>query len=366
MAADPKQLKLVKNVGSQGIAFGLDRVPATDRIVYGSSDFQVYEYDFGTEKSESRGFEGEGHRSYVTTVAVAGQSVVSGSYDRRLVWWDIETRKQVRVTESAHAKRIRRVAASPDGRLVASVSDDMDVKVWDVASGELKATLKEHKPMTPHNYPSMLYAVSFSKDGKWLATADKVGHIVVWDVSTGKTLKTLEAPIMYTWDPRQRRHSIGGIRSIAFSHDGKLLAVGGIGKIGNIDHLGGPSRIELFEWQTGKTLHQIEDSKHKGLVEQIAFGPDGSWFIAGGGDHNGFLSIYETGSGKLIKQDKAPMHVHQFVVNEAHDTVYAVGHHRLATWELKAKAAKPAEKAPEKPAGKKADETPGTKPAKAT
>ena len=26
MAADPKQLKLVKNVGSQGIAFGLDRL----------------------------------------------------------------------------------------------------------------------------------------------------------------------------------------------------------------------------------------------------------------------------------------------------------------------------------------------------
>jgi hypothetical protein len=56
------------------------------------------------------------------------------------------------------------------------------------------------------------------------------------------------------------------------------------------------------------------------------------------------------------------MHVHQFVVNEVHDTVYAVGHHRLATWELKAKDAKPAEKTPEKPAGKKADE----KPAKAT
>ena len=200
----------------------------------------------------------------------------------------------------------------------------------------------------------MLYAVSFSYDGKWLATADKVGHIVVWDVATGKKLKTLESPVMYTWDPRQRRHSIGGIRSVSFSHDGKLLAVGGIGKIGNIDHLGGPSRIEVFEWQAGKKLHQLEDGKHKGLVEQIVFSPDGAWFIVAGGDHNGFISVYDTKSGKLIKQEKAPMHVHQFVVNEPHDTVYAVGHHRLVTWELKAAKPNPKKKPEDKkPAEKK-------------
>ena len=59
MAADPKQLKLVKNLGSQGIAFGLDRVPDSDRIFYGSSDFKVYEIDLGAEKPESKALEGE-------------------------------------------------------------------------------------------------------------------------------------------------------------------------------------------------------------------------------------------------------------------------------------------------------------------
>ena len=83
MAADPKQLKLAKNVGSKGIAFGIDRVPESDRIYYGSSDFKVYEYDFGAEKPESKVFEGEGQRSYVTTVALAGKTGGSGSYDRK-------------------------------------------------------------------------------------------------------------------------------------------------------------------------------------------------------------------------------------------------------------------------------------------
>lgn len=345
MAADPKQLKLVKNHGSKGIAFGLDRVPDSDRIFYGSSDFKVYEIDLGVEKPESKPLEGEGHQSYVTSVALAGELIATCSYDRRLVWWETKTKKQVRSTE-AHQKRIRRLAASPDGKLVASVSDDMDVKLWDVASGELKATLKDHKPMTPHHYPSMLYAVAFSNDGKLLATADKVGHIVVWDVATAKKVKSLEAPTMYTWDPKQRRHSIGGIRSVAFSKDGKLLAVGGIGKIGNIDHLGGPSRIEIFDWKAGKRLHALEDNKFKGLVEQISFHPDGEWFVVAGGDHNGFISTYETKSGKLIKQEKAPMHVHQFTTNEAHDTVYAVGHGKVVTWEMKAPEPQPEKKKP--------------------
>ncbi|GIT30868.1 MAG: hypothetical protein Ct9H300mP1_29140 [Planctomycetaceae bacterium] len=173
-------------------------------------------------------------------------------------------------------------------------------------------------------------------------TADKVGHIVVWEVATGRT-EDARGPGDVHLGSRQRRHSIGDPQC-GFQPDGKLLAVGGVGKIGNIDHLGGPSRIEIFEWQSGKKLHQLEDGKFKGLVEQIAFAPDGSWFIAAGGDHNGFISVYETKSGKLIKQEKAPMHVHQFVVNEPHDTVYAVGHQRLVTWELKAPAPKPAAK----------------------
>ena len=41
-----------------------------------------------------------------------------------------------------------------------------------------------HKPLTPNNYPSMLYAVAFSPDGKHLAMGDKAGHVV--DGSRGR------------------------------------------------------------------------------------------------------------------------------------------------------------------------------------
>ena len=74
--------------------------------------------------------------------------------------------------------------------------------------------MRGHKEKTPHHYPSMLYATAWSPDGRHLATGDKVGHVVVWDAATGQSVKSLEAPGMYTWDPVARRHSIGGIRAL--------------------------------------------------------------------------------------------------------------------------------------------------------
>ncbi len=330
---DPRNLRIKKNVSLDGIFFCLARVPATERLYYGCSDFGVYELDLGLEKPEPQIFSGETHQSYVTGIALAGENLVSGSYDGRLIWWNRETRESVRDV-TAHDKWIRSVVASPDGRLVASVADDMQCKIWNAESGELVFTLSDHNAETPHHYPSMLYTCGFSRDGNLLATADKVGHIVIWNVATGEKISDLEAPVMYTWDPRQRRHSIGGIRSVAFSNDQKLLAVGGIGTIGNIDHLGGPSRIEVFDWESRNRLHEISDDKYKGLVEQLAFSPDDSWFVSAGGDNSGFVSCYETATGKLIHQDKAPMHVHALEADDAFESFVTVGHGRIVSWEL--------------------------------
>ena len=333
MNADPSRLKLAKEFGIGGIAFAVARVPETTSLFYGSSDFKLYKVDPAADKPAPAAIAENGHDSYVTGVTLAGKSIVSGGYDQRLIWWNSETGEQTRSVQ-AHDLWIRNVIANPDGSIVASVSDDMHCKLWDAESGKLIHQLDDHKAETPNSYPSMLYAVAFSSDGKWLATGDKVGHIAVWETESGKKLAELEAPGLYTWDPRQRRHSIGGLRSLAFSQDGRLLAAGGIGKIGNIDHLGGPSRVEIFDWQKGEKKHEVEDSKYKGLVEQLHFSPDGNWFIAAGGDHGGFFSIYETESGKLISQVKAPMHIHEYSVSEDTSTAYAVGHGKVAVFEF--------------------------------
>jgi WD40 repeat protein len=329
MSAHPTKITVAKTVRLKSIGLCIARLPQTERLFVGGSDFKVHEVDMSAENPELIEFQGDNHQSYVTGAAIAGSRLVTGCYDGRLIWWDPQQRQSLR-TIPAHDRWIRRITASSDGKRIASVADDMVCKIWDAETGDLIHTLVEHKPLTPHHFPSMLYAVAFSADGQFLATGDRVGHVAVWEVATGRKLEELEAPVMYTWDPKQRRHSIGGIRSLAFSRDGQHLAVGGIGTIGNIDHLDGPSRVEIFDWKTRQRVQEISDTAYKGLVEQIVFPASANWFVFAGGDNGGFVSFYDPSTGKLVHQAKMPMHVHSFVLNESEDTLYAAGHDQVA------------------------------------
>ncbi len=333
MTANPDKLQTKLNVAAQGTLFCLAEDRPAGTVYCGSSDAKVYAFHLADEKPTGKPL--EAHTSYVMGVAVAEKYLVSGGYDCSLVWWNRETGEQAAVEEAAHGRWIRGVTASPDGKLVASIGDDMICRLWDGASRKLIRKLEGHELQTPHHYPSMLYACAFSSDGKLLATGDRVGHVVVWETETGRPVTTLETPVMYTWDPTARRHSIGGIRSLAFSRDNKQLAVGGMGKVGNIDHLGGPSRVEIFDWQAGQQTHEFSNEKFKGLVETMAFGPDGSWLIAAGGDHAGFVQIFDLKEKKQLKEEKAPMHVHAMSLSEDGETLISVGNGRLVTWDMR-------------------------------
>ncbi len=329
-APNPESLKLVKDHSLKAIAFAVARVPNSGRVFLGSSDFKVSEADFAAAKFEPKDL--FAHESYVTGVALAGTTLVSGGYDGKLTWFDTEKKAVVR-TVDAHAKWVRKVVASADGKLVASVADDMVCKVWK-ADGSLVHTMKGHAEKTPTYYGSMLYTCAFSNDGALLATADKVGHVVVWDVKEGKEIASVEAPVMYTWDPNARRHSIGGVRAVAFSPDGTKLAVGGTGKIGNIDHLEAKARIELFDWKAKKNLAAWDSDKFAGIVNKLAWAPDGSWLLGAGGAGEGFLLFLDPAGKKAIRQEKLPMHVHDFALSEAADAVYAVGHNKASHFKL--------------------------------
>lgn len=330
---DPNALKLVKELGRPEVLFSIARVPNTNRLFVGAASGKILDVDPLAEKPEFK--ELDGHTSYVTGLVLCGNKLISGSYDCKLLWRDIESGQVVKAVENAHAKWIRGLTQSPDGKLVASVADDMACKLWNAESGDLVKELNGHQPKTPQGFPSMLFTCAFSADGKLLATADKVGHVVVWDVEQGKQLAAVEAPLMYTWDPKQRIHSIGGVRSVAFSPDGKLLAIGGTGQIGNIDHLEALARLEVFDWQKNERTCELPGDTYKGLVERIAFDPTGKWFVCAGGDSGGFIKFIDPAEKKVLKQDKAPMTVHGFVLNEAFDTLYAAGHGRIAVWEFK-------------------------------
>ena len=76
------------------------------------------------------------------------------------------------------------VAFSPDGRTIASGSDDHTIKLWDAASGRELRTLQGH---TGH-----VNSVAFSPDGRTIASGSGDNTIKLWDAASGRELRTLQ------------------------------------------------------------------------------------------------------------------------------------------------------------------------------
>ncbi|PQO26358.1 hypothetical protein C5Y96_20180 [Blastopirellula marina] len=330
MTADPNNLKVIKEISRRDILFSVATLNESEVLV-GSSDSNVHRMNAQDEKAEVS--ELSGHTSYVTGLELVGDQLVSGAYDGKLKWWDLEKKAEIRSID-AHSKWIRRIELSHNGKFLATVSDDMVCRVWDATNGNVVHELKGHQTTTPNNFPSMLYCCAFSQDDRFLATSDRVGHVVIWDLHSGKEVRTIETPDMYTWDPKARIHSIGGVRSLAFSPDSKQLVVGGMGHVGNIDHLGGKSLVEIFNWEKGERLHQLADDSYKGLVERLVFHPSGKWFIAAGGDHAGFVKCINADTGETIRDSKTSTHIHDIRLKDQQGKLITVGHGKIVLWQL--------------------------------
>jgi WD40 repeat protein len=83
-------------------------------------------------------------------------------------------------TLHGHSDGVYCVAFSPDGTLLASGDEKGAVKLWDVASRSLVATLAPSQVR--------IVRVSFSADGQALATADYAARIKIWKLSLHKVV----------------------------------------------------------------------------------------------------------------------------------------------------------------------------------
>ncbi|MEH2201094.1 AAA-like domain-containing protein, partial [Nostoc sp.] len=102
-----------------------------------------------------------------------------------------------------HSKPVNSVVFSPDGKTLASASDDETIKLWNLDTGKEINTLKGHS--------DWVNSVVFSPDGKTLASASGDKTIKLWNLDTGKVINTLKG------------HN-DSVYSVVFSPDGKTLA----------------------------------------------------------------------------------------------------------------------------------------------
>src|SRR5439155_11009451 len=91
------------------------------------------------------------------------------------------------ITLKCHTWEVFSVAFSPDGKRIASGSQDNMVKVWDAQTGKELLTLKGHT--------GYVNSVAFSPDGKRIASGSGIlesGEVEVWDEQTGQETLTLK------------------------------------------------------------------------------------------------------------------------------------------------------------------------------
>ncbi|MGB3202990.1 MAG: pentapeptide repeat-containing protein, partial [Nodosilinea sp.] len=144
---------------------------------------------------------------------------------------------------------------------------------------------------------------------RYLATGDHEGRLLLWDLNRGK--------LVWMFDEDQSQ----GVRSLAFSPQGDLLAVGT--ESGNI-----------WLWPVGTTYQTDVLNDHQAAVGALAFNPDGSQLASG--DDSGRLCLWELASG--VSQGQLEGHhgpIHSLTYSARGDRLVSGDNQRACLWQMR-------------------------------
>jgi WD40 repeat protein/serine/threonine protein kinase len=230
------------------------------------------------------------HDAAVLCAAISpdGRRIASGSQDGVVKIWDSQTGRNL-ASFAAHQDHVRRVGFSPDGRRLATASWDKSVKIWDMQALDQD---RSAAPLLTLKHAGAVSSVVFSPDGQRLASGGGrevkgAGEVRLWDATTGTPVGALAG------------HS-GGVYGVAFSPDGQRLASANADKT-----------IRIWNAHTGQ--EQLTFRGHTQPVWCVAFSPDGRRLASGSGDTDGTvgeLKIWDAQTG----QEEFTLRGHTMVV----------------------------------------------------
>jgi RNA polymerase sigma factor (sigma-70 family) len=291
--------------------------------VHGPQKVQVYDLATGRELCQLR----PGPDEVAAVVFAGGDRVVTADKKELVQVWDARTGRLVR--QFAHGGPVQVLAASPDGRRLATLEHhthavdrlpDRDlVHVWDLTTGK---KLHDLAARPKHWYMLM----RFSPDGKRLFTTSSGQdgqQFTVWDIETGRRVRDLK--------------DIAGM-ALAVSPDGSRLAEGSsYGKFelwelapgrrlspqsglharsadaffapaGDRIVTLGYSSINTWDATTGRHLHSFDLPHYSYTLPHRVHSPDGRYAVsfAGDGEHQLDLLVWDVAAGRRLHTFRPP------------------------------------------------------------
>ena len=165
---------------------------------------------------------------------------------------------------------IRSVCFSPDGRSLATGAEDKLIRVWDIASKQIKQTFGGHD--------QDIYSLDFSHNGRNIASGSGDRTVRVWDVESGAEVLCLAIE--------------DGVTTVAMSPDGSSVAAGSLDK-----------SVRVWDTRTGTMCEKLDgEDGHKDSVYSVAFAPSGRELVSGSLDKT--IKMWELGDPRITGRGK--------------------------------------------------------------